>query len=161
MKQSNKISCNNNKNCNIVQSNININGDIKCGGSLRIGGLDGDTSSNKATTAADVLNPLFNAIDAELIEWDKGISEEEWDDMRQDAEDYIFNVNHNDFHTQNLVIQKNNEIYVNGEKLPHIPKLFGWSCVINRGSRLYINGREKINGEWKLTLRAIIACLFG
>ena len=79
----------------------------------------------------------------------------------QDTEDYMFNVNHNDFHTKNLVIQKNNEIYVNGEKLPHIPKLFGWSCVINRGSRLYINGREKIKGEWKLTLRAIIACLFG
>ena len=78
-----------------------------------------------------------------------------------DAEDYAFNVNHNDLHTENLVIQKNNEIYVNGEKLPHIPKLFGWSCVVNNGSRLYINGREKIKGEWKLTLRAIIACLFG
>ena len=149
MKQSNKMKCNNNKKCNIVQSNININGDIKCGGSLQIGCLDGDTSNDEA------------AIAAELIEWDKGISEEEWDDMIQDAEDYIFNINHNDFHTKNLVIQKNNEIYVNGEKLPHIPKLFGWSCVINRGSRLYINGREKINGEWKLTLRAIIACLFG
>ena len=62
---------------------------------------------------------------------------------------------------ENLVIQKNNEIYVNGERLPHIPKLFGWSCVVNSGSRLYINGREKIKGEWKLTLRAIIACLFG
>ena len=149
MKQSNKISCNNNKKCNIVQSNININGDIKCGGSLQIGCLDSDTSIDEA------------AIAAELIEWDKGISEEEWNDMMQDAEDYMFNVNHNDFHTKNLVIQKNNEIYVNGEKLPHIPKLFGWSCVINRGSRLYINGREKKNGEWKLTLRAIIACLFG
>lgn len=149
MKQSNKMKCNNNKKCNIVQSNININGDIKCGGNLQIGGLDGDTSIDEA------------AIAAELIEWDKGISEEEWNDMMQDAEDHMFNINHNDFHTKNLVIQKNNEIYVNGEKLPHIPKLFGWSCVINRGSRLYINGREKINGEWKLTLRAIIACLFG
>ena len=81
--------------------------------------------------------------------------------MMQDAADYVFNVNHNDSYTKNLVIQKNGVIYINGEELPHIPKLFGWSCVINRGSRIYINGREKINGEWKLTLRAIIACLFG
>lgn len=126
-----------------TKNKINIKGDIKAGGSVSIGNIQ------------------IQAEDAELIEWDKGISEEEWDDMMQDAEDYVFNVNHNDFHTKNLVIQKNNEIYVNGEKLPHIPKLFGWSCVINRGSRLYINGREKKNGEWKLTLRAIAACLFG
>lgn len=144
MKQKNKI-----KNSNVVQSNININGNIKCGGSLNIGCLDGDTSNDEAPAAA------------ELIEWDKGISEEEWDDMMQDAEDYLFNTKHNDFYTKNLVIQKNGVIYVNGEELPHIPKLFGLSCVINRGSRLYINGREKINGEWKLTLRAITACLFG
>lgn len=126
-----------------IKNKISIKGDIKAGGSVHIG------------------NTQIQAEEVDIIEWDKGISEEEWDDMMQDAEDYMFNVNHNDFHTQNLVIQKNNEIYVNGEKLPHIPKLFGWSCVINRGSRLYINGREKINGEWKLTLRAIIACLFG
>lgn len=126
-----------------IKNKINIKGDIKAGGSVNIG------------------NTQIQAEEVDIIEWDKGISEEEWDDMMQDAEDYMFNVNHNDFHTKNLVIQKNNEIYVNGEKLPHIPKLFGWSCVINRGSRLYINGREKINGEWKLTLRAIIACLFG
>lgn len=126
-----------------IKNKISIKGDIKAGGSVNIG------------------NTQIQAEEVDIIEWDKGISEEEWDDMMQDAEDYMFNVNHNDFHTKNLVIQKNNEIYVNGEKLPHIPKLFGCSCVINRGSRLYINGREKINGEWKLTLRAIIACLFG
>ena len=126
-----------------TKNKINIKGDIKAGGSVSIGNIQ------------------IQAEDAELIEWDKGISEEEWDDMMQDAEDYMFNVNHNDFHTKNLVIRKNGVIYVNGEELPHIPKLFGYSCVINKGSRLYINGREKINGEWKLTLRAIIACLFG
>ena len=117
-----------------TKNKINIKGDIKAGGSVNIGNIQ------------------IQAEDTDV---------EEWDDMMQDAEDYVFNVNHNDFHTKNLVIQKNNEIYVNGEKLPHIPKLFGWSCIINRGSRLYINGREKINGEWKLTLRAIAACLFG
>lgn len=122
---------------------ININGNISAR-EIRIG----DSTSTVQ-------------IQGDIEEWDKGISEEEWDDMIQEAEDFIFNANHNDFHTQNLVIQKNNEIYVNGEKLPHIPKLFGCSCVINRGSRLYINGREKKNGEWKLTLRAIAACLFG
>ena len=126
-----------------IKNKINIKGNIKAGGSINIG------------------NTQVQAEEIDIIEWDKGISEEEWDDMMQDAEDYMFNVNHNDFHTKNLVIQKNNEIYVNGEKLPHIPKLFGCSCVINSGSRLYINGREKKNGEWKLTLRAIIACLFG
>lgn len=126
-----------------IKNKISIKGDIKTGGSVNIG------------------NTQIQAEEVDIIEWDKGISEEEWDDMIQDAEDYMFNVSHNDFHTQNLVIQKNNEIYVNGEKLPHIPKLFGCSCVINSGSRLYINGREKKNGEWKLTLRAIIACLFG
>ena len=126
-----------------IKNKINIKGNIKAGGSINIG------------------NTQIQAEEVDIIEWDKGISEEEWDDMMQNAEDYMFNINHNDFHTQNLVIQKNNEIYVNGEKLPHIPKLFGCSCVINRGSRLYINGREKKNGEWKLTLRAIAACLFG
>ena len=126
-----------------IKNKINIKGNIKAGGSINIG------------------NTQVQAEEIDIIEWDKGISEEEWDDMMQDAEDYMFNINHNDFHTKNLVIQKNNEIYVNGEKLPHIPKLFGCSCVINSGSRLYINGREKKNGEWKLTLRAIIACLFG
>ena len=126
-----------------IKNKINIKGNIKAGGSINIG------------------NTQIQAEEVDIIEWDKGISEEEWDDMMQNAEDYMFNINHNDFHTQNLVIQKNNEIYVNGEKLPHIPKLFGGSCVINRGSRLYINGREKKNGEWKLTLRAIAACLFG
>ena len=126
-----------------IKNKINIKGNIKAGGSINIG------------------NTQIQAEEVDIVEWDKGISEEEWDDMMQDAEDYMFNVNHNDFHTKNLVIQKNNEIYVNGEKLPHIPKLFGCSCVINSGSRLYINGREKKNGEWKLTLRAIAACLFG
>ena len=126
-----------------IKNKINIKGNIKAGGSINIG------------------NTQIQAEEVDIIEWDKGISEEEWDDMMQDAEDYMFNINHNDFHTKNLVIQKNNEIYVNGEKLPHIPKLFGCSCVINSGSRLYINGREKKNGEWKLTLRAIAACLFG
>jgi hypothetical protein len=140
-----------------IKNKINIKGDIKVGGSVNIG--NGNVIKNSIVSNSNVTQ--IQAEDTNIIEWDKGISEEEWDDMMQDAEDYMFNVNHNDFHTQNLVIQKNNEIYVNGEKLPHIPKLFGWSCVINRGSRLYINGREKINGEWKLTLRAIAACLFG
>lgn len=140
-----------------IKNKINIKGDIKVGGSVNIG--NGNVIKNSIVSNSNVTQ--IQAEDTNIIEWDKGISEEEWDDMMQDAEDFIFNANHNDFHTQNLVIQKNNEIYVNGEKLPHIPKLFGWSCVINRGSRLYINGREKINGEWKLTLRAIIACLFG
>lgn len=140
-----------------IKNKINIKGDIKVGGSVNIG--NGNVIKNSIVSNSNVTQ--IQAEDTNIIEWDKGISEEEWDDMMQDAEDFMFNVNHNDFHTKNLVIQKNNEIYVNGEKLPHIPKLFGWSCVINRGSRLYINGREKINGEWKLTLRAIIACLFG
>ena len=126
-----------------TKNKINIKGDIKAGGSVNIGNIQ------------------IQAEDIDVAECDKGISEEEWDDMMQDAEDYVFNVNHNDFHTKNLVIQKNGVIYINGEELPHIPKLFGWSCVINRGSRLYINGREKIKGKWKLTLRAIAACLFG
>lgn len=140
-----------------IKNKINIKGDIKVGGSVNIG--NGNVIKNSIVSNSNVTQ--IQAEEVDIIEWDKGISEEEWDDMMQDAEDFIFNANHNDFHTQNLVIQKNNEIYVNGEKLPHIPKLFGWSCVINRGSRLYINGREKINGEWKLTLRAIAACLFG
>lgn len=126
-----------------VKNKININGNISAR-EVRIG----DSTSTVQ-------------IQGDIEEWNKGISEEEWDDMMQDAEDYMFNTKHNDFYTKNLVIQKNGVIYINGEELPHIPKLFGWSCVINRGSRLYINGREKINGEWKLTLRAIAACLFG
>lgn len=140
-----------------IKNKINIKGDIKADGSVNIG--SGNVIKNSIISNSNVTQ--IQADDINIVEWDKGISEEEWEEAMQSAEDWLFNVNHNDFNTQNLVIQKNNEIYVNGEKLPHIPKLFGWSCVINRGSRLYINGREKINGEWKLTLRAIIACLFG
>ena len=87
-----------------TKNKINIKGDIKAGGSVSIGNIQ------------------IQAEDIDVAEWDKGISEEEWDDMMQDVEDYVFNVNHNDFHTKNLVIQKNGEIYVNGEKLPHRPK---------------------------------------
>lgn len=141
MKQSNKIRCSNNKNCNIVQSNINIKGDIKCGGSLQIGCLDGDTSSDEAATSAeDILKPLFNALD---------------------MEEHLFNVNHNNFHSKNLIIKQNGELYINGEKQPKIPKLFGGEYVVQDCGKVYINGREKKNGEWKLTLRAIAACLFG
>lgn len=141
MKQSNKIRCSNNKNCNIVQSNINIKGDIKCGGSLQIGCLDGDTSSDEAATSAeDILKPLFNALD---------------------IEEHLFNVNHNNFHSKNIIIKQKGELYVNGEKQPKIPKLFGGEYVVQDCGKVYINGREKKNGEWKLTLRAIIACLFG
>lgn len=123
MKQSNKI-----KNSNVVQSNININDNIKCGGSLNIGCSNGDISSDEATTA---------------------------------AEDYVFNIKHNNFHSKNLIIKQNGELYINGEKQPKIPKLFGGEYVVQNCSKIYINGREKKNGEWKLTLRAIAACLFG
>lgn len=114
MRQKNKI-----KNSNVLQSNININGNIKCGGSLRIGCLDSDISSDEAPAAA------------------------------------------NDFHSENLIVQQNGEIYINGEKQLKIPKLFGGEYIIQNRGRVYINGREKKNGEWKLTLRAIAACLFG
>ena len=123
MRQKNKI-----KNSNVVQSNININGAIKCGGSLRIGCLDGDTSNDEAPAA---------------------------------AKDDLFNFECNDFHSESLIVRQNGEIYINGEKQPKIPKLFGGEYIAQDRGKVYINGREKKNGEWKLTLRAIAACLFG
>lgn len=157
---------------NKIKNKVNIKGSIIAGDNVSIGNVvvNSEDKSEKDirvnmhkkiedVTAADILEPLFKAVETKHIEWDKGISEEEWSDMVQEAEDHLFNTKHNDFYTKNLVIQKNGIIYVNGEELPHIPKLFGYSCVINKGSRLYINGREKINGKWKLTLRAVIACL--
>lgn len=155
---------------NKIKNKVNIKGKVIAGDNVSIGNVvihseepkDIRVNMRKTienVTAEDVLGPLFDAVKTEHIEWNKGISEEEWGDMLQETEDHLFNAKHNDFYTKNLVIQKNGVIYVNGEELPHIPKLFGYSCVINKGSRLYINGREKINGKWRLTLRAIVACL--
>ena len=56
-----------------IKNKISIKGDIKAGGSVNIG------------------NTQIQAEEVDIIEWDKGISEEEWDDMMQDAEDFMFN----------------------------------------------------------------------
>lgn len=82
-------------------------------------------------------------------------------DCAVNIEDYAFNIKHNNFHSKNLIIKQNGELYINGEKQPKIPKLFGGEYVVQDCGKVYINGREKKNGEWKLTLRAIAACLFG
>lgn len=58
------------------------------------------------------------------------------------------------------ISQINGETYINGKKID-VPKskLFG-NSIVQTNNNLYINGREFKNGKWRLTLRAILNCLF-
>ena len=60
----------------------------------------------------------------------------------------------------NSVIQRNNELWINGEKVEQPKSLFFKNCIVTNNNRIYINGKEKINGVWKYTIRSIFATLF-
>lgn len=59
-----------------------------------------------------------------------------------------------------------NLIYINGKKLPPLPnqsKNNGFTISNNTtisGNRVFVNGYEYKNGEWKRTLRALWHMLF-
>ena len=46
-----------------------------------------------------------------------------------------------------------NEVTINGVKMPPCPSRGHNSTIIN--NKVYLNGYELINGEWKKTLRAL------
>ena len=48
-----------------------------------------------------------------------------------------------------------NRVTINGEKLPPAPKRKGGCNVTTIGRRVFINGYEWKNGQWKKTLRAL------
>ena len=67
----------------------------------------------------------------------------------------------------NRIIQNNNVIEVvngktiiNGIELPSIPGKNGVANVSMINNKIYINGYELINGEWKRTLKALWYFLF-
>lgn len=54
--------------------------------------------------------------------------------------------------SENIVIA-DNEVYVNGEKMPPCPTRGNNSTIIN--NKVFIDGYELVNGRWKKTLRAL------
>lgn len=55
---------------------------------------------------------------------------------------------------QNVVIW-GKEIYINGEKLPPLPKKRNRNNITQDGTHLCVNGYEWKNGKWCRTLRAL------
>lgn len=53
----------------------------------------------------------------------------------------------------NGTVVKNNEVTINGIKLPPCPAKGNSSTIIN--GKVYIDGYEFDNGKWKKTLRAL------
>ena len=60
-------------------------------------------------------------------------------------------------------IGNKNLIYLNGKRLPPIPESKNKNYIRNQvviGNRVFVNGYEYKNGEWKKTLRAFCYSLF-
>ena len=55
--------------------------------------------------------------------------------------------------TYSGVIVIGNEVTINGVKMPPCPAKGHNSTIIN--DKVYLNGYELVNGEWKKTLRAL------
>ncbi len=58
------------------------------------------------------------------------------------------------------IVQKGNELWVNGKKIEQPKSLFFKNCVSQVNDKTYINGKELKNGKWKYTLRSIFHTLF-
>ena len=54
----------------------------------------------------------------------------------------------------------NNEVYIDGNKVPDMPKSKCGANVTTIGSKVYVNGYEYKNGKWKRTLAALFHYLF-
>ena len=55
-------------------------------------------------------------------------------------------------HSGNVII-KNNEVYINGEKMPSCPTEGNNVSIVD--NKVFIDGYELINGKWKRTLKAL------
>lgn len=53
-----------------------------------------------------------------------------------------------------------NEIYINGEKLPPLPYKFKLTSITTINDKVYVNGYEYKNGQWRRTLAALWYYLF-
>lgn len=56
---------------------------------------------------------------------------------------------------QNCIITGNGEIIINGVKMPPCPKRDNNSTITMVNNKIYLNGYELVNGQWKKTLRAL------
>ena len=55
-------------------------------------------------------------------------------------------------HSGNVIV-KNNEVYINGEKMPSCPTEGNNMSIVD--NKVFIDGYELINGKWKRTLKAL------
>ena len=58
------------------------------------------------------------------------------------------------------IVQKDNELYINGEKVEQPKSLFFKNCICQVNDKTYINGKEFKKGKWRYTLRSIFNTLF-
>lgn len=58
------------------------------------------------------------------------------------------------------IVQKNNELWINGKKIEQPKSLFFKNCIIQVNGKTYINGKEFKKGKWKYTLKSIFYTLF-
>lgn len=58
-------------------------------------------------------------------------------------------------HMVQSTVISGDEIYIDGEKLPPLPKKRPINSVTQCGGRLYVNGYEWNRGKWRRTLRAV------
>lgn len=62
--------------------------------------------------------------------------------------------------TENSIVQVNGEVYINCKQLPTCPSNSKRSSVSIIGDKIYMNGYEYKNGEWKRTLPALFYNMF-
>lgn len=55
----------------------------------------------------------------------------------------------------NVVIIDNNQVTINGERVPDLPLRKGGNSITQCNGKLFINKYEYKNGKWKRTLRAL------
>lgn len=53
----------------------------------------------------------------------------------------------------------NGEIYINGEPAPPFPKKIKKINLVQINDKIYLNGYEYVNGEWKKTLKSSLIYL--
>lgn len=59
-----------------------------------------------------------------------------------------------------VVMIINNEVYIDGNKVPDVSKSKRGANITTTDSKVYVNGYEYKNGKWKRTLGALFHYLF-
>lgn len=54
----------------------------------------------------------------------------------------------------------NNELYINGNKIPNPPRKRLYNNIVQINNRLFINGYEWKNGRWKMTVCSFLSIWF-